>query len=473
MPSSSRPRLFALALLSVLGCRREQPPLSPAGGSEPVGPAPAASSTPSQSTHARPWRDALRVDRLAIRIPDFTPARGAASPLVTIVHFGDYTHPDSIAQAKIIGDALTKWPDDIRVAFVHVPQNPSKLARQLAQLAAAAGAQHRFWEAHDRLFAQPVGKLEDAGKVLAGIGIDVDAALKATEDRVHAPWLAGSITSARELGIARPGVVMVNGRSPDDVALGELIAAERDTMASLVADGLPRADIYAELLASASMPAPLAPPPKPGELDGAVNYAIPVAGRPVVGPPDALITITVFSDFQCPFCQRAHGICAELRRRHPDDVRCAFHNLPLPFHSRARELARAALAADALGKFWEMHDAIFAIDAGAPDGWKAAAKRANLDPKKLVRGMKSAEVARRIAEDERLAKALGVSGTPTFFVNGRPMPGANDVDAFEAVIAEELPKAREFAARDPGGEGTFYDRMIAELFTADALDATP
>lgn len=462
--TSRRSRVHTLALFGLLACRRETTPgpSAPASGSDPVAATPSTDPSPSG---ARPWRDALRTNRLAIRVPDFTPMRGAAEPLVTIVQFGDYTDANSVAQAKVIAAAVAQWPEDIRVAFIHVPQPRMPLAKQLAQVAAAAGAQHHFWEAHDRLFAAPVTSFEAVPKALAGLDIDVTAAVQATNDGVHKPWLAGSVRSARDLGVARPGVVMVNGRSPDDVELGKLISDERDTMLRLVDQGLPRRDIYPEVLASASIPVALAGPAQRGALDPSVNYAVPVAGRPVLGPLDAMITVTVFSDFQCPFCAKAHQLCSELRRRHPEDVRCAFHNLPLSFHPKARELARAALAADGQGKFWPMHDAIFAGDASANDGWKKAAKRAKVNTKKLARAMASPEVELRIADDERVAASVGVAGTPTFFVNGRAMPGANDIAAFEALIAEELPKARAFASRDPGGEGSFYDRMIEEFVT--------
>lgn len=454
------PRSWALVWLAALGCASPTSavtPTAPARGGDPV----VATASPTAGPIARPWRDALRGDRQAIRIPDHTPARGATQPLVTIVHFGDYTHAPSAAAARVIDQALARWPDDVRLAFVHVPSPRRPLAHAAAQSAAASGAIDRFWQLHDRLFARPPTDMAGLEQAAVDVGLDANTWRQALADDLHRPWIDASIASARALGVARPGVVAVNGRiapaTPDGLAA--LIASERDAMAKLVGEGLPRSDVYTEILAVGDVPTALAGANNDGSVDPLTNYAVPAAGRPVLGPVDAPITIIVFSDFECPFCARVQGVLKDLRAKHPQDVRIVFRNMPLAFHPHARDLAMAALAADAHGKFWPMHDLIFAHAEKTAD-WRPLAKRLRLDPRKLAQTMKSPLIAQKLAEDLADAAAFGVAGTPTFFINGRMFGGAQSVEDFERVIAEELPKAREFAANDLGGEGTFYDRMI-------------
>lgn len=452
--------LLAIALLP--GCRNDAAaiaPVSPAAGGDTVAAQPATDVAPPSG---RPWRDALRGERQAIRIPDHTPVRGAATPLVTIVHFGDYTDPKSAAQARAIDEALRRWPDDVRLAFVHVPSSSRPVARMAAQTAAAAGAVDRFWDVHDRFFAEPPTDAAAVERIAVAAGLDRVAWAEALADHVHEPWIAANVAAARELGVARAGVVSINGRTgpKDAAAMVAAIGDEREATAALVREGLPRAEIYAEILAVADVPKPLGAAAAPGAIDPQINYAVPAAGRPVLGPVDARVTIVAFSDFQCPFCARAQATLAEIRKRHPDDVRIVFRNLPLAFHAQARDFAKLALAADGLGKFWPMHDLIF--ESGGRDftQWKRFAKKLRLDPRKLARAMAAPAIEQALVEDAAVAAAFGARGTPTFFINGRLLGGAQPVDAFEALITEELAKAEAFAAEDPGGAGTFYDRLI-------------
>ncbi len=386
-----------------------------------------------------------------------------------IVQFGDYVDATSAAQAQALADALRRWPNDVRVAFVPVPSATRPLGLLAAQTAAAGGAIDRYWEVHDRLFAKPPKQREDLERIAAASGLDVATWAASLADGLHRPWIDASVASARELGVVRAGAVFVNGRAAkgDASAIMALVASEREAMTGLVHDGLPRSEIYAEILAVADSPAPRNAAAGTGSPDPATNYAVPAADRPVLGPIDAPVTIIVFSDFQCPFCARVQPVLEQLRAGHPDEVRVVFRNLPLAFHQHARELAKVALAADAQGKFWPMHDLIFARKEMNAANWKPLAKRLRLNAGKMIRVMNSEEVEQKIVEDEAAAKAFGVNGTPSFFINGRFIGGAQPIEGFERIVNEELVKAKEFAAHDPGGAGTFYDRMIEGFTPAD------
>ena len=171
--------------------------------------------------------------------------------------------------------------------------------------------------------------------------------------------------------------------------------------------------------------------------------ALPIeADDPVVGKADAPVTVVEFSDFQCPFCKNANVILRQLRTDYGDRVRLAFKQLPLGMHAQARGAAEAALCANDQGKYWELREWMF----NNPNLLKpaalveqAGALGIKVEPfRKCVDGnLKAAAVDRDIA----LAEELGATGTPTFFVNGRKLVGAQPVDAFKRMIDAELKKA--------------------------------
>lgn len=162
---------------------------------------------------------------------------------------------------------------------------------------------------------------------------------------------------------------------------------------------------------------------------------IDVGNSPVKGPKDARVTIIEFSDFQCPYCTRANETVKEIVKAYPKDVKIVFKNLPLPFHKEADPAARAALAAGKQGKFWEMHDALFANQASLKaDFYTAKAKELGLDVEKFKKDMESDEIKNQVKEDANLAQKHGISGTPGFFVNGVAVKGAYPFDHFKQII---------------------------------------
>jgi len=166
-------------------------------------------------------------------------------------------------------------------------------------------------------------------------------------------------------------------------------------------------------------------------------------GEPARGPADAPVTIVGYSDFECPYCARGHKTMHELRERYGNKLRLVFRNFPLSFHASARKAAEAALCAHAQGKFWEMHDKLFASnDALAVEQLKGYAGDLGLDRASfddcLDGGAKGSEVEEQIA----VAEKLGIKGTPAFFVNGIAMMGAMPLEEFVQVIDAELARTR-------------------------------
>ncbi|MDC0358274.1 thioredoxin domain-containing protein [Oligoflexia bacterium] len=166
-----------------------------------------------------------------------------------------------------------------------------------------------------------------------------------------------------------------------------------------------------------------------------------VGSSPVKGPKNAKVTIIEFSDFQCPYCKRAADTMAQVLKEYPNDVKVSFKNLPLGFHKHAMGAAKAALAAGKQGKYWEMHDALFENqkDLG-PDYFTKAAKNLKLDMDKFKKDMDSEEIAKQIAEDQKLAAKHEIRGTPGYFVNGVQVKGAYPFDHFKMIIDRWLKK---------------------------------
>jgi protein-disulfide isomerase len=192
-----------------------------------------------------------------------------------------------------------------------------------------------------------------------------------------------------------------------------------------------------EAAAAPSRPAPSRPQrPDPGK-----EYSLNVKGAPVLGSEDAKVEIVEFSDFQCPFCSRVWPTLQQVRKEYPEDVRVVFKHLPLRIHPKAPEAHAAAEAAHRQGKFWEMHDAIFANPRDlSAERYEQYATDMGLDLDQFKKDIASPSVKARVDADQSEAAKLGVSGTPSFFINGRYLSGAQPYEEFKKRIDEALAK---------------------------------
>lgn len=143
-------------------------------------------------------------------------------------------------------------------------------------------------------------------------------------------------------------------------------------------------------------------------------------GFPTRGAPMAPVTIVEFSDFECPFCGRAHPLLTELMRELDGQVKVVFRHYPLSGHPRAMPAARAAVAAGQQGKFWEMTDLLFEHQrALEDDDLERYAQQLGLDMERFHTDLHSPETQAAVERDREEGRRLGIEGTPTFFINGR------------------------------------------------------
>lgn len=159
----------------------------------------------------------------------------------------------------------------------------------------------------------------------------------------------------------------------------------------------------------------------------------------VRGPADAPIQIVEFSDFDCPYCQRATDTMAKLLERYSDQIRFVYKDYPLPSHPNAFKAAEAGKCANAQGKFWPLHDKMFASQ-GSLDvaSLKTYASELGLDATAFASCLDSGRYTQRVQQDLDTGVRHGVSSTPTVFINGRLVTGAVPYDVFDGIIREEL-----------------------------------
>jgi protein-disulfide isomerase len=165
-----------------------------------------------------------------------------------------------------------------------------------------------------------------------------------------------------------------------------------------------------------------------------------------LGPAGAPVMIEAYQEFQCPYCRRAAATMSGVLAQYPGEVRYVFRHFPLEFHDQARPTAKAAIAAEEQGQFWAYHELMMqAAEEGGLDKQDILdiAATLRLDPARFRATMTGEAADVLIDVDVAAGKALGVTGVPCFFINGRKLSGSQPADKFTAIIDEELTKAAD------------------------------
>jgi protein-disulfide isomerase len=173
------------------------------------------------------------------------------------------------------------------------------------------------------------------------------------------------------------------------------------------------------------------------------TFPVEAGNAPFAGDKDAKVVIVEYSDFQCPFCAKGADLLKKIKAKYGKKVKVAFKNFPLPFHNHAQGAAVAGLCANEQGsdKFWKMHDEMFAKqDSLDPEGLKKIAKAAGLKMDSFETCLKDEKILKQVNADLEDGRKVGVKSTPTFYVNGQLISGAQEVEVFAELIDEELAK---------------------------------
>ena len=381
-----------------------------------------------------------------VLVPEDSPSKGPKHAKVTIVAWSDFQCPFCSRVNPTMKQIEDTYAKDVKIVFRHQPLPFHNNAQIAAEASMAAHEQGKFWQMHDKMFANQ-GALDRASleRYAQEIGLDV-AKFKAGLDsgkfkaKVQADSAAGN-----DVGANGTPTFFINGRefvgAQPFEAFKAVIEDEKAKSEKLLASGTKIENLYAKIMENAGSAPPAAAPGAPAAAPTVAN--INIDGAPVKGPKNAPVTIVAFSDFQCPFCSRVVPTLKEIEKQYEGKVRVAFKHQPLPFHNNARIAAAASMAANEQGKFWDMHDKMFA-NQGALDraNLERYAEELKLDMGKFKAALDSNKFEAQISKDSSEGSQIGANGTPTFFINGRQLVGAQPLESFKAIIDDELKKKK-------------------------------
>jgi protein-disulfide isomerase len=408
------------------------------------------------------------------RVP-VTPAdarRGETSALVTLAMFVDVTETHSRRLQRTVDALEREYAGELRIVWKHNPLSIHPMAVLGHQALIAAGEQGRFWDMAAALFAlqgDGAGALERA-QILAQarrLRLDLDAFERALDAASTIERIEADVHLAHQLDLRGAPMVFINGRpvrgARSQAAYAALIDQELARARQHVArhghpgdvdalyEALTRDGLEAARAVQAQPVAPLLP-----RRHVAVDSA-----DPHQGPRFARVTIVAYMDFACPHSAEAAGTLAFLLRKYPGEVRLVFKYQPLPFNRNARDAAAAAMAADRMGRFWDMHDWLFAHqDTLDRAGVERGAAAIGLDVREFGRLFDDPVVTdRRIEAAEAHAAAHGLDYAPVLFVNGRPVAPGSRLEELEALVRIESEHATQVLASGVPPD-RLYDTLI-------------
>jgi protein-disulfide isomerase len=482
--------MLLISLCVTLAC-------GPAQGPQTVTPVAVGSATPGAATPGQPGARELayETDSVVPIGPDDA-VWGDREAWVTIVEFADFQCPYCVKVQSTIDQLKEKYgPQNLRVVWKHEPlpfHTHAKPAAEAAQgVLQTAGAEAFF--AYQRMLFENARNLGDVDfAALAARAGANNARIASGLDRGE--WrskVEADHDLAQKVGInGTPGFLingtLLSGAQPVDKFVS-VIDDEMSKAKVLFADGTPRSKIHA-LVAAKNVEAGKKPREDDDDDDDvkptapAKAFYVPVGQSPQRGPSDALVTLVVFSDFQCPFCKKVEPTLSALRVRYGDRLRIVWKDEPLPFHPRAvpaAQLAREARAQKGDNGFWAMHDELFERQPKLDDAdLEAAAAKIGLNAKAAMAAVAAKKHKAGMDKDMELGDDVQASGTPHFFVNGKRMVGAQPQDKFEKVIDEELKAAQDLVAKGTP-KAKVYDAIMAtaerpappEARTPPAVDA--
>jgi protein-disulfide isomerase len=407
-------------------------------------------------------------------------AKGPATAKVTVVEFSDFQCPFCSRVGPTIEQLMKDYAGQVRVVFKHNPLPFHKDAPLASEAALAAGDQGKFWEMHDKLFAnQRALSRADLERYATELGLDMNAFKASLDGNKHKGQIDADMRVAQQFGAMGTPNFFINGR--------KLVGAQPvQQFKAIIDDEMKKADaalargvrpemLYADLtkggLDRAAPQGPQGPPPD----DSKTVYKVPVGkDDSCKGAKDALVTLVEFSEFQCPFCGRVLPTMQEVLKNYEGKVRVCFKHSPLPFHKDAVPASIAALEAKQQGKFWEMHDKLFANQrALSRADLEKYAGEAGLNVDAVKAALDGNKYKSVIDEHQKLGSELGARGTPTFFINGRKLVGAQPFPSFKNIIDEEVQKAEALVKKGVARSKIYEELTKNGLAKAAAPAAAP
>jgi len=436
-----------------------------------------AKADPAETKAAKPTPAGIDVagmvgERSQVQFKADDPAKGAKAPLVTIVEYSDFECPFCGKLSTTLNTLVDEHKDDVRLVFRHYPLPKHANAEPAAKASLAAQQQGKFWEMHDKLFANQASlSTEKIRGIAEEIGLDMkrfDAAMNDTKLTVA---VNNQFGDGRVLDVSTTPTFFVNGRLVKGAKpieeVRSIVEEEIAVAKKLVAAGVDRGQLYAEIMKVATPGSGTRPKRDPthrrGEASKRTNYAISVADHaPVRGPTDAVVTIVEYGNFECDKCKSIQASLTKVLEKYPNDVRLVWRHFT-DGSTNAQGAARAAIAAGEQDKFWEMHDALMGHDGEL--SFKSVVeigKKIGLDEAKFTASMRDTSLSDRVKADEAGAeKVRGTAPAPFLWVNGRIIDSRDDPTFAEidALVAEEKGKAEAFLEENSVSKGELYEAM--------------
>jgi protein-disulfide isomerase len=451
LPAGAGPRVAPPAAVTTLPPSYAKP--TPPAPQSPAPPSPAGSAPSERPSLTLPVALAPFAEDATAPVPVVggRPLWGGRDAFVTVTVFGDLECPHTIALLKELLRMKGRQGDEVRLAFRHLPLSQHTegrlAARALAEIHATRGEQ-AFWHALAGIVRQ--GDALGPGSLAP---ILADAGLSGFPSSSPVPRAEAVLAEDAELAtllfVRDTPTVFVNGVRMAGYqgveALDEAVERERRAAYLALAAGTAPALVYSERTRKNLLNLGADPP---------TRSCVPSGDAPVTGPSSALVSVVEFSDLECELCRQGDAALAAVVKAHPGDVKVAWRNFPLPQHHRARLAAGVALSARKLGgdaAFWAVTRALLEPRVTLDDDALArAVGKSGLDAAKILDAARSGANDAVIESDIKLAEELGISGAPTYFVNGQKIPGALPEAELRALVERELALARRVRGQGAG-----------------------
>lgn len=348
--------------------------------------------------------------------PERDPIRGSLDAPVTLVEFADFQCPYCAEMSALLAEVVQGRQGEVRWALKHLPLPNHDLAIPAAAAVICAHEQGRAWEVHDALMSRG-GDLNPDELLPLIVGALTDR--EAWEGCMDGQGVSDKLMADLELGmlveVTGTPTLYVNGRRHEGLIsreeLDDLIDRELKSARKLLGDGVPSSQIYERITENGQIK----------DFLGPTTHQFTVEESHRLGPSDAPVTLTLFSDYECPYCVQAAPMLEAAKAHFGDRVSLVYKHFPLTFHPGALPAAKASICAGQQGQFWAYHHALLNLQGLSDESLEGAAQSLGLDMTAYGTCLQGTEAETHVHRDLAEAGAAGVRGTPTVFVNGREL----------------------------------------------------